>query len=101
MSTVDRDAARRLGIDQTAIDNMLYDGFGQRQVANIYAGLNQYHVVMGVAPQYAGAPEALSAVYLPTGGTPQAAAPSGTNTCQRQQPRRLDRGSGEHRADRR
>jgi len=77
---VDRDAAGRLGIDQKTIDNVLYDGFGQRQVANIYAGLNQYHIVMGVAPQYAGAPEALSGVYLPTGGTPQAAAPSGTNS---------------------
>jgi multidrug efflux pump len=77
---VDRDAATRLGINQTVIDNLLYDAFGQRQVANIYAGLNQYHVVMGVGPQYAGAPEALSGVYLPTGGTPQAAPGPGTAT---------------------
>jgi multidrug efflux pump len=77
---VDRDAASRLGIDQKTIDNILYDGFGQRQVGNIYAGLNQYHIVMGVAPQYAGAPEALAGVYLPTGGRPQAAAPPGTNS---------------------
>ncbi len=67
---VDRDSATRLGIDQTTLDNVLYDAFGQRQVTNIYSGLNQYHVIMEVDPKYAGAPEALSGVYLPTASMP-------------------------------
>ena len=64
--TVDRDAAARLGIDMETVDNTLYDAFGQRQVANIYSGLNQYHVVMEAAPQFTGSPEALRNVYVPT-----------------------------------
>ena len=66
---VDRDAATRLGVTPQAIDNTLYDAFGQRQVATIYSGLNQYHVVMGVAPEFTGAPSALSGVYVPVGKT--------------------------------
>ena len=62
---VDRDKASRLGLDHRTIDAVLYDGFGQRQVATIYSGLNQYHVVMGVAPEFAGSPDALDNVYLP------------------------------------
>jgi multidrug efflux pump len=75
---VDRDKAARLGLDHRTIDAVLYDGFGQRQVATIYSGLNQYHVVMGVAPQFAGSPDALDNVYLPatqtTTNAPAAAA---------------------------
>jgi len=62
---VDRDAATRLGITSQTIDNTLYDAFGQRQVATIYSGLNQYHVVMGVAQDYTGSPAALDGVYIP------------------------------------
>jgi multidrug efflux pump len=65
--TVDRDTTARLGIPMTTIDNTLYDAFGQRQVANIYQGLNQYHVVMEAAPQFNGTPEALANIYLPAG----------------------------------
>ncbi len=64
--TVDKDKAARLGLDQRTIDAILYNGFGQRQVATIYSGLNQYHVVMGVGPEFAQSPEALAQVYLPT-----------------------------------
>jgi multidrug efflux pump len=64
---VDRDSATRLGITPQTIDNTLYDAFGQRQVATIYSGLNQYHIVMGVASQYTGSPEALRGVYVPAG----------------------------------
>ncbi|HWJ68775.1 MAG TPA: efflux RND transporter permease subunit [Sphingobium sp.] len=64
---VDHDTASRLGITPQAVDNALYDSFGQRQVANIYAGLNQYHVVMEVAPRFNGSPQALDAVYVPSG----------------------------------
>jgi multidrug efflux pump len=63
--TVDRLAASRIGIDASDIDNVLFDSFGQRQVSTIYKDLNQYHVVLEVAPQYARDPAALADVYLP------------------------------------
>ncbi len=63
---VDRDEARRLGLTSTAIDNALYNAFGQRQVATIYTELNQYHVVMEWAPSYAQSPNALADVYVPS-----------------------------------
>ncbi|HWU02727.1 MAG TPA: efflux RND transporter permease subunit, partial [Novosphingobium sp.] len=66
--TVDRNRAAQLGIAMNTIDNTLYDAFGQRQVANIYQGLNQYHVVMEADPAFNGNPEALNYLYLPTGG---------------------------------
>ena len=61
---IDRDTASRLGVSPQDIDNALYDAFGQRQVSTIYRQLNQYHVVMEVAPQYQNSPEALQAVYV-------------------------------------
>lgn len=64
---VDRDAAARLGIPMQTVDATLYDAFGQRQVANIYSGLNQYHVVMEADRQFNGSPEALNNIYLPVG----------------------------------
>src|SRR5579864_5095940 len=48
---IDRDTAGRLGVNLMHVDNTLGDAFGQRQVSNIYKGLNQYHVVMEVAPK--------------------------------------------------
>lgn len=61
---IDRDTASRLGISPQAIDNALYDAFGQRQVSTIYQQLNQYHVVMEVDPQYQQSPAALNSVYV-------------------------------------
>ncbi|BCL74483.1 multidrug resistance protein MdtC [Jeongeupia sp. HS-3] len=61
---VDRDAASRLGLSAEDIDNVLNNAFGQRQVSNIYSTLNQYHVVMEVAPQYAQSPEALAKLFV-------------------------------------
>jgi multidrug efflux pump len=61
---VDRDAAARLGISQALIDSTLNDAFGQRQVSVIYNPLNQYHVVMELAPDYWQSPEALRQIYL-------------------------------------
>src|SRR6202166_4161609 len=49
---IDRDTASRLGIAAQDIDNALYDAFGQRQVSTMYRPLNQYHVVMEVAPAF-------------------------------------------------
>jgi multidrug efflux pump len=61
---IDRDTAARLGVNPRLIDTTLNDAFGQRQVSTIYAPLNQYHVVMEVAPQYWQSPEALNDVYV-------------------------------------
>ena len=68
---IDRDTASRLGISPQTLDNALYDAFGQRQVSTMYRPLNQYHVVMEVAPQFQQTPEALQNIYLrSTTGTP-------------------------------
>jgi multidrug efflux pump len=63
---IDRDTAGRLGVNVQDIDNTLGDAFGQRQVSNIYKGLNQYHVVMEVAPQAQKSPDALKTIYVPS-----------------------------------
>jgi multidrug efflux pump len=60
---IDRDTAARLGVSISAIDNTLNDAFGQRQVSNIYQGINQYHVVLEVLPEFQRAPETLQNVY--------------------------------------
>jgi len=62
--TVKRDVASSFGILPATIDNTLDDAFGQRIVSTIYSTLNQYHVVLEVAPQYQLSPAALSRIYL-------------------------------------
>ena len=61
---IDRDTASRLGISAMLLDNTLYDAFGQRQVAILYTPLNQYHVVMEVAPPYWQRPEILRDIFM-------------------------------------
>jgi hydrophobe/amphiphile efflux-1 (HAE1) family protein len=61
---IDRDTASRLGITATAIDQVLYDAFGQREVSTMYTGLNQYFVVMEVDPQYQLSPDALNGIFV-------------------------------------
>src|SRR5450830_447713 len=63
---VDRDAASRLGITQKQIDVTLNDAFGQRLASTIYEPLNQYYVVLTLAPQFAQGPESLEQIYLTT-----------------------------------
>jgi multidrug efflux pump len=65
---IDRDAAARLGVTVSQIDNTLYDAFGQRQVSTIYVARNQYHVIMEVAPRYWQNPETLKDVFISTSG---------------------------------
>jgi multidrug efflux pump len=65
---IDRTTASRLGLTVSQVDNTLYDAFGQRQVSTIYNPLNQYHVVMEVAPKYWQSPEALGDIYVSTSG---------------------------------
>ncbi|MGB8991783.1 MAG: multidrug efflux RND transporter permease subunit [Desulfobaccales bacterium] len=62
--TIDRDTAYRLGLTTQLIDDTLYDAFGQRQVAITYTPLNQYHVVMEVAPPYWQRPDTLRQIYV-------------------------------------
>jgi multidrug efflux pump len=73
---IDRNTASKLGILPSQIDNTLYDAFGQRQVSTIYNALNQYHVVMELAPRYWQSPETLKEIYISTSG----GAASGTST---------------------
>ncbi len=85
MVTVDKESAARMGISSRDVDNALYNGFGQRQVATIYAELNQYHVIMEVAPRYTRSPESLKDIYVPAknaggGGTTTTAAAASTST---------------------
>ncbi len=61
---IDRDTASRLGILPQAIDDTLYDAFGQRQVSTIFTQLNQYHVVLEVDPQFQQSPDALKNIYV-------------------------------------
>ncbi|MCL2660947.1 MAG: efflux RND transporter permease subunit, partial [Acidobacteriaceae bacterium] len=61
---IDRDTASRLGVTPLAIDSTLSDAFGQRQVSTTYMPLNQYHVVMEVAPEYQRSPDALKNIYV-------------------------------------
>ncbi|MGZ4731638.1 MAG: multidrug efflux RND transporter permease subunit [Terriglobales bacterium] len=68
---VDRDTASRLGILPQAIDDTLYDAFGQRQVSTIFTQLNQYHVVLEVDPQFAQNPDSLKNIYVHSGSGTQ------------------------------
>jgi multidrug efflux pump len=61
---IDRDTASRLGILPQAIDDTLYDAFGQRQVSTIFTQLNQYHVVLEVDPQFQQNPDSLKSIYV-------------------------------------
>jgi len=75
--TIDRDTASRLGIFPQAIDNTLYDAFGQRQVSTIFTQLNQYHVILEVLPTFAQNPDALKDIYIrPSTVTQNSGAPT-------------------------
>jgi multidrug efflux pump len=61
---IDRDAASRLSVTALAIDQVLYDAFGQREVSTMYTALNQYYVVMEVDPKYQLSPDALNGIFV-------------------------------------
>ena len=65
---IDRDTASRLGITTQMIDDTLYDAFGQRLVSTLYTQMNQYHVVMEVAPRFWQSPETLKDIYVRSSG---------------------------------
>jgi multidrug efflux pump subunit AcrB len=68
---IDRDTAARFGVSASAIDNTLYDAFGQRQVATFFTQVNQYRVVLEVAPSVGTGPSALDRIYIPAAGGQQ------------------------------
>jgi len=61
---VDRDSAARMGVSVQAVDETLNDAFGQRPVSTMYEGLNQYHVVLELGPEFQRSPAALRDVYV-------------------------------------
>jgi multidrug efflux pump subunit AcrB len=63
--TVDRDAAMRLGVSMQAIQDTLYDAFGQRQISTIFAQANQYRVVLEADPQWQADPNSLRLLRIP------------------------------------
>ena len=65
---IDRDAAARLGITPAAIDNALYNAFGQRLVSTIFTQASQYRVVLEVKPEYQKGPSALEGIYVAASG---------------------------------
>ena len=62
--TIDRDTASRLGVPLQAIDDVLYDAFGQRQVSIMFTQLNQYRVVLETAPAFQRGPQDLTHVFV-------------------------------------
>jgi multidrug efflux pump len=68
---IDRATASRMGVSPQAVDQTLYAAFGQEQVSTMYTGINQYHVVMELAPEFQQSPSALNSLYVPSStGTP-------------------------------
>jgi multidrug efflux pump subunit AcrB len=61
---IDRTAAARLGVNPYLIDTALYSAFGQRQVSTMYTGINQYHVVLEVLPEFQENPSSLNSIYV-------------------------------------
>ena len=61
---IDRQTASRLGISPQAIDDTLYDAFGQRQISTLFTQLNQYHVILEVLPEFQNNPAKLQDIYV-------------------------------------
>ena len=64
MLVIDRVTASRLGITPQAIDNALYDAFGQRQISTLFTQLNQYHVILEALPEFQRNPSKLNDIYV-------------------------------------
>ena len=67
--TIDRDKASRLGVPVQTIDDTLYDAFGQRQISTIFTQLNQYRVVLEVAPQFRNSADLLDKLNVRSNGS--------------------------------
>ncbi len=75
----DRDTASRVGLSTQVIDDTLYDAFGQREVSTMYTPLNQYYVVMEIAPEFWQNPQMLQQIYLAANSSTSAAPAAGAN----------------------
>ena len=93
---IDRDTASRLGITPGAVDNALYNAFGQRLISTIFTQANQYRVVLEVQPEFQKGPKALDDVYVGTAPTVQtnAVTPVGQPTAITSQTSSLQQASG-------
>jgi multidrug efflux pump len=76
LMTYDRVTAAKLGLTAQSIDSQLYSAFGQSEVSIIYTQLNQYYVVLEVAPQYWQSPEGLKDVYFQKSGSQASSTPA-------------------------
>ena len=77
---IDRASASRFGVTPAAIDNTLYDAFGQRQINTLYTQLNQYHVVLEADPQFQKNPKKLNDIYIQSTSINAAPAAAASNT---------------------
>jgi multidrug efflux pump len=78
--TIDRVTASRMGITPQAIDQMLYDAFGQRQVSTLYTQVNQYHIVLETEPEFQKNPSKLQDIYVRSALAPTALTTGSSNT---------------------
>jgi multidrug efflux pump len=78
--TIDRPTASRFGITPSAIDNTLYDAFGQRQINTMYTQLNQYHVILETDPRFQLTPQRLQDIYIQSSLTSSTSSASTSNT---------------------
>jgi multidrug efflux pump len=63
---IDRDTAARLGVTPAAVDNVLYNAYGQRLISTIFTQSNQYRVVLEVKPEFSRGPQAIADLYVPS-----------------------------------
>ena len=78
--TIDRDKAAALGVTANQIENAFYDAYGPRWVSTIYAPVNEYKVLLELAPQFQSDPSALSLLYFKGGPTTNTTATNATTT---------------------
>ncbi|HEY4999602.1 MAG TPA: efflux RND transporter permease subunit, partial [Usitatibacter sp.] len=78
--TIDRDTAGRLGVTTAAIDNALYNAFGQRLVSTIFTQATQYRVVLEVKPEFRLDPRSLDSIYVPGNGATQSSGTSASSS---------------------
>jgi len=78
--TIDRVTASRMGITPQAIDQLLYDAFGQRQVSTMYTQVNQYHIVLETQPDFQRNPSKLQDIYVRSALAPTALTTSSSGT---------------------
>ncbi len=77
---VDRDAAMRLGVSMQAVQDTLYDAFGQRQISTIFSQANQYRVILEADPAWQADPSSLLRLHVPAAGVSAGAGAAATSS---------------------